>query len=327
MTASGRKPTRHEDKLVKVRYVTAINNLKISEDLGRGVKLDATLFITNNRSIIRNIVDRVVIPVMGTLEWSAICDSDVVIYSTDQIDSGQDPMAFLIRRIFHTQGFLHALWLVLDNAADNDLGFLIYNVGSMPMVSSNFIARGISKAEGTTEALEITRQQLRVARDLLHKCDFGDSTTDYITRLDRTSTRFGRAFYHVQSARHSKDLGMKLVGYCSAAESLFLSSQGELMHQLSERLACFLEKPGESRVETYKRFKRAYNFRSRVTHGAAIAAKDLTEVKQLSFICDGFLRRALRRLLDEGEELQRMFESADQLDEFFLTSILGSEAG
>ena len=211
-------------------------------------------------------------------------------------------MEFLIRRIFHTQGFLHSLWLVLDNAADNDLGFLIYTIGGMPMVSSNFIARGISKADGTRDAVEITRQQLRVTRDLLHKCDLSDPTTDYITRLDRTSTRFGRAFYHVQSARHSNDLGMKLVGYCSAAESLFLSSQGELMHQLSERLACFLEKPGASRVDTYRRFKREYNFRSRVTHGAAIAPKELTEVKQLSLVCDEFLRRAIRRLLDEGVE-------------------------
>ena len=74
---------------MKVRYVTAINNLKISEDLGRGVKLDATLFITNNRSVIRNIVDRIIIPIMGTLEWSAICDSDVVIYATDQLIAGR----------------------------------------------------------------------------------------------------------------------------------------------------------------------------------------------------------------------------------------------
>jgi hypothetical protein len=82
--------------------------------------------------------------------------------------------------------------------------------------------------------------------------------------------------YHIQSARHSKDLGVKLVDYCTAAESLFLSSSGELMHQLSERIASFDEKAGVSRIETYRRFKRAYNFRSRVVHGAAISAKDLT---------------------------------------------------
>jgi hypothetical protein len=116
---------------------------------------------------------------------------------------------------------------------------------------------------------------------------------------------------------------MKLVNYCTAVESLFSSSQGELMHQLSERLACFLEKPGGSRIETYKRFKRAYNFRSRITHGAAVATKEFDEVKQLASVCDEFLRRSLRRLL-EDEELQRIFASGDQLDEFFLTSILGS---
>ena len=133
----------------------------------------------------------------------------------------------------------------------------------------------------------------------------------------RPRPRFGRAFYHIQGARHSKDLGMKLVDYCTAAESLFLSSSGELMHQLSERISCFNEKPGVSRIETYRRFKRAYNFRSRVVHGAAIAAKDLTVLKELSSVCDDLLRRALRRLLD-NKKLQQVFESGDdKFDDFF----------
>jgi hypothetical protein len=135
---------------VKVKYVTAVNNLKIPGDLGRGDKLDATTFITNNHLIIQKLVDRVVISIMGTLEWSAICESNTVIYATDEIAEAHDPVQFLNRRLFQTQGFLHALWLVLDNAADNDLGFLLYNAGGMPRVSSNFIARGISKADGTT---------------------------------------------------------------------------------------------------------------------------------------------------------------------------------
>ena len=196
------------------------------------------------------------------------------------------------------------------------------------LVACLWSAAILSPAVSPRPTVQQTLRKLRanrfcMARDILQKCNFGVPTTDYVTRLERKSTRFGRAFYHVQSARHTKDLGMKLVGYCSAAEFLFLSSQGELMHQLSERLACFLEKPSSSRVNTYKLFKRAYNFRSRVTHGATIAAKDFPEVTQLSSTCDGFLRRALRRLLDEGEGLQRMFELAEQLDEFFLTSILG----
>jgi hypothetical protein len=47
---------------VKARYVTAVNNLKISGDLGRGDKLDTTMFITNNRALIRTLVDRLVVP-------------------------------------------------------------------------------------------------------------------------------------------------------------------------------------------------------------------------------------------------------------------------
>jgi hypothetical protein len=235
-------------------------------------------------------------------------------------------MEFLTHRLFQTQTFLHALWLVLDNAADNDLGFLIYNLKGMPTVSSNFYARDVSRADGSKGASEITRDQLRTARDLLRKCDFGAPNAEYITRLEKTSTRFGRAFYHIQSARHSKDLGIKLVDYCTAAESLFLSSSGELMHQLSERIASFNEKAGVGRIETYRRFKRAYNFRSRVVHGAAISAKDLTELKELSCVCDDLLRRTVRRLLD-NPKLQEVFESGnDKFDNYFLSAILGSDS-
>ncbi len=233
---------------MKARYVTAVNNLKISGDLGRGDKLDTTVFITNNRALIRTLVDHVVVPVMGSLEWTTISEADTVIYSTDEIDPAQPPMEFLTHRLFQTPIFLHALWLVLDNAVDNDLGFLIYNLKGMPTVSSNFFARDISRADGSKGVLEITRDQLRTARELLRKCDFATPDSEYITRLEKTSTRFGRAFYHIQSARHSKDLGMKLVDYCTAAEALFLSSSGELMHQLSERIACFNEKTGVSRI-------------------------------------------------------------------------------
>jgi hypothetical protein len=310
---------------VKARFVTAVNNLKISGDLGRGDKLDTTMFITNNRPLIRTLVDHIVLPIIGSLEWTTICDADTVIYSTDEIDAARPPMEFLNHRLFQTQMFLHALWLVFDNAADNDLGFLIYSPGGMPTVSSNFIARDISKADGSKEVLEITRDQLRVTRNLLRICDFAMPEAEYISRLEKSSTRFGRAFYHVQSARHSKDLGMKLVDYCTAAESLFLSSQGELMHQLSERIACFIEKPGITRIETYRAFKRAYNLRSRVVHGAAFSAKELIQLRDLSSLCDELLRRSLRRLL-EDEELQRVFAPGDQFDEFFLAAILGADS-
>jgi hypothetical protein len=85
---------------VKVRYVTAVNNLKISGDLGRGDKLDTTMFITNNRALIRTLVDRMVVPVMGSLEWTTICEADTVIYSTDEIDPTRPPMEFLNHRLF-----------------------------------------------------------------------------------------------------------------------------------------------------------------------------------------------------------------------------------
>jgi hypothetical protein len=125
---------------------------------------------------------------LGSLEWTTICEADTVIYSTDEIDPARPPIEFLNHRLFQTQIFLHALWLVLDNAADNDLSFLIYNLKGMPTVSSNFMARDISRADGSKGVLEITRDQLRTARDLLRKCDFGTPDAEYITRLEKTST-------------------------------------------------------------------------------------------------------------------------------------------
>ena len=56
------------------------------------------------------------------------------------------------------------------------------------------MARDISRADGSKGVLEITRDQLRTARDLLRKCDFGTPDAEYITRLEKTSSHLDVRF-------------------------------------------------------------------------------------------------------------------------------------
>ena len=85
---------------------------------------------------------------------------------------------------------------------------------------------------------------------------------------------------------------MKILHYCTAFEALFASSTGELTHQLAERVACFLEPPGEARVQIFKTFKLAYGFRSRIAHGGTVVKKDLPELIEMSIACDDYLRKS-----------------------------------
>ena len=69
--------------------------------------------------------------------------------------------------------------------------------------------------------------------------------------------------------------------------------------------------------------KKAYNYRSKITHGAPIDPKKFPELVELAVACDDLLRRSLRRILTDVE-LRAVFSSDDKLEAFFLNRIVGN---
>lgn len=54
------------------------------------------------------------------------------------------------------------------------------------------------------------------------------------------STRWDRAFYFILCARSAAILPMRIAFYCTSLECLFSTSNSEVIHRVSERVALFL---------------------------------------------------------------------------------------
>jgi hypothetical protein len=211
----------------------------------------------------------------------------------------------------------------MDNSIDTELGFLLYNREAVPTASSSYMDIHITNARGETSEVALTRDQLQTVRRFYREHfeaePFGPHPA---TKVVRTTDRVSRALYHLQAARTTRDVAMKIVHFCTAFETLFATSQSELAHQLSERVAWFLEDTGAARVQLYRNMKKIYSLRSKITHGAGVAESGLEEVLMTSGDCDEGLRRTFKKLFENGE-LFSAFRSGEQLDEFLIKLVLG----
>jgi hypothetical protein len=308
---------------MQAKYVAAVKYLTITGDLGRDDRITDSIFITNNRILIRDLIPREYIPVMGSLEWQFIQDSPSVIWGTANFEHETDALPILNAKLYEIQGFLTSLWLFFDNSVDTEIGFLFYSNKGLPMVTSSYIDVARYTAQGASIAASLNRERLQEIRTFHRETFHYEPFASHpVTKVVRGEGRITRALYLVQVARSSKDLGLKIMHYCTALETLFATSQVELAHQLSERVACFTETTGSERIQAYRTMKKAYGFRSKISHGAAIADKDFSELVSVSVSCDNFLRSSFRRIFAD-QKIAQLFGSDTQLDDFFIGLILG----
>lgn len=306
-------------------FVTAVTGLRVKSDLGRGEKLDASIFITNNKSKIKKELTETFIQVIGRMEFNNLLKSDMIIYSKETIPKDLTPEQFLISKLYHVEKFHNALWMLKDNCANNELGFLFYHSNGTPVVSSNFIAIVNSTALGkTSQMTEITRSELKIVSKFIREnIDIGNVYSLPTTQLIKGHDRISRAYYLVQAARAQSDIAIKISNYCNAFESIFATSSIELTHKLSERIAYLLNNDISGRIETFKFMKKAYGIRSKIVHGDVIKKSFIEELKEVSEICDSLIRQAMIIVLRNDRIREIFLGTPDQIDEFFVNLLFG----
>ena len=231
---------------MNAKYVTAVKYLEIAGNLGRGDRIDDNIFITNSRTEITSLLPKIYMPIIGVLEWSFINDSKVVIWGRPTFDEDQDPLQVLNGMLYKVQGFLNSIWLFVDNSIDTEIGFLFYDKDGIPTASSSYINFSPCAADGTSPKISINREQLREIRKFHREHMYYEAFGPHpVTKVVKAEGRLSRALYFIGAARGSRDLGVKMMHYCTALETLFSTSQAELAHQLSERLAHFIESKPE----------------------------------------------------------------------------------
>jgi hypothetical protein len=313
-------------------FIANIENLRILANLGHGEKLTDTILITNDRLIIENLLSPSFYEIAGTLEAHYLKTTGAVAYSieeTQAFSNEQTAISFLLGRLGEVKVFMQMLWLVKDNSVNVDLGYLEYPFKTMKLsrtnVSRNSFAHVFTTARGDVLTTEFTRDELRRARYLRRDSKWTVVLTPQVA-ADERFTRYDRAFYFLQAARGSSDLGVKIANYCTCFETLFSTDSQELSHKLGERIACFLEKDPAERINVFHAIKRAYAIRSKVVHGGKGSSRLSEQLKEVSVSCDNIMRRILIRILDEPS-LQKYFQhptSDKDVEEYFTSLVLGN---
>ena len=306
-------------------FVTALLNIRIPGDLGRGDKINDGTFITNQPDSVSKHLTPGFERVAGSLETDFIRRAPAVVYSFEDRSDETEPEGYLLEKLMTVSTFLNALWLVKDNAVNNDLGFATYVRNGTQNLDSNSHTVKYSTAAGTTALTEFTREELREARRLFRE-QFGVSSfvKSGSTAAVSSSGRLQHALYFVSGARANRDIGLKVADYCSALEALFASSHLELTHQLSERTAAFLEDEPRKRVDLYFVVKKAYSIRSIVVHGDITKPAKSREFVAAAGALDDILRRIFLKLFTE--QIPRVLVQLEQEDfnRDFLLKVFGA---
>jgi hypothetical protein len=285
-------------------FIAPIYNITVSESLGRGDRLDDVLWLTNDTHLIRSKISGRLVDGIGVLERDSVCRAGLVAYGefTDErcpsnIEGAETFVAIQLAKLHR---FLQDLWWLKDNAARVENGF----VEHPRYLSSRFWPMICTMADGADSVITFSRDEVRNARLLYSKkpnaADWGE--TEFRKGLsseviEPDSNPWSRASYFIATARSHKQLSVKIANYCSALESLLVTSPNELTYRLSERVAWLLGETVEERCALFQQVKNAYDFRSKVVHGSHVSERKLrNDLIPAVRACDSILRGVVRQI-------------------------------
>ncbi len=294
---------------MKCKFFTVLHNLKVNENLGGGDKLGPIFRITNDRKTIEDLLSSEVKEQIGILETNALLSGDPVVICSLDMPNDMSPVEYLDLRIAQLQSFQFTMWLSKDHSVNTEMSYLTYQLPNDSWgITSNFRSVQYRNANGKAEVVQLTRERLKGIRNLWLAVFSPqvDITLKY-TRMRPDSPREERAIFFIGLARSASDLAIKITLYCSAFETLLSTAQTELAHQLSERISFFLASNKSERHQIYKDVKEAYSVRSKIVHGSTLSAQKISELSEISFRCDSYIRQLLLLILTNSN-LNELFK-------------------
>lgn len=309
---------------MKQTFITLIHNFNLDSKLSAPIEIKDGLFITNNPKFIQGLLEPFLNleTIIGKMEYRYLISGSPILYSINKAVSELPLISEVNNFMVKAQFFSQAIWLLKDSSVNIELCFGISPTKESYDVHSNYMAAYFTDSKGKVSTINFNKYQLR---DAISKYIL-DTDIDYNekfkekAKLVKGTTRQNRSLHHFMSARGSNSLEYKIANYCAGFESLLSTSQSELSHQLSERLAILLNNSKLSKIDIYKISKRIYGIRSKVVHGGTVDTKDLEE---LSTYCDDFARQLFNNSLG-GSEFADALSLADssKYDEYFINKIL-----
>lgn len=310
---------------MKHTFVSLLHGIEISENLGSGEKINDRLKITNDHKKISSLFNEEHKQIIGDMETTSLLSGAPVVFAEASLTQEMTQQEFLLSCIYEVQLFLMTTWVIQDNSINCEISFLFSGSGKLSHASSNFVAHLYSTATGTKSITKLSREKLREMRLLHHETILTPEHPYKMPPSQLTSShpRISRAILMINAARGTPDIAIKIAHYCTAFETLFSTSQSELAHQLSERIACYLHKGGGERLSAYKKLKLAYSLRSKVVHGATLNAEKLDNAFAAAKYCDEAARQIFFKLLTNASERELFELKTDAFDDSMLRMIFG----
>jgi hypothetical protein len=311
-------------------YLVRIYGLKLPSTPASGVPLLPGLLLTNDFRGLEKHLDRGFFKVIGDLETSDLQNAETVAYTLGDAANLQraklTPNDFILLTATHISVLLHGLWLVKDHSAYPGLGFVQVCDGKNISVHSNQLASNFTTSTGQRSTVALTTEELNRASDFIKKLlplfryDFRlrHSPTTALLGSQRDAKRLSRAIYFTSVARAVNDLGIKIVNYCTALETLFSTDATELTYKVSQRTSVFLGGSVEEKMSIHDLVKKAYGVRSKVVHGDGLRNDAVEKIMSVSEELDSLVRRILLKIFSSEETAKHFEMGRDELDRFFL---------
>ena len=217
------------------------------------------------------------------------------------------------------------LWMIKDNACHFDRAWITGTIGGLTVINNNVWAARHSCSDGTFREVAFSSDEMKLARSIRRPIAAHLSGTGRPTILGKGSLRYQRFEYFIAAARTTIDVAVKIAEYCSGLEALVSTSQHELSHQVSERVAAVLVSPGAKRIAIYKLVKKAYGFRSKTVHGASFKPAEVDQLRDCAKDIDNICRALNKLYHDKDGSFRSAVEGSDQIStDFFMEAILGT---
>jgi len=305
------------------RFLTTFKNIKLTGLDTSYLELMPGVCITSSQEIRENMITDLSKAAMGFIETETMYTAKAFVFFEfeDDVDMFKQltHLQCLEMELLWVNDILKNSWIFMDNCIICDTAFLIDDDILTGKASSLRLQYTHTMANGQMQEVEFTKEDWIECISIHNKMEtyFHEKESGpFKFMLEKNFSRVSRALQFIKQAREARNIPYKITNYCTAMETLFTTENTELAHKLAERVAFFL-RDKLNKLDTYKKIKKAYGIRSKLTHGASMEKKDIDLLPELSTQTDEILRTAFRKIIDDPVLLELFDSSNEKIDRYF----------
>lgn len=311
------------------QFFTTLKFLELESFDEEFIELIPGIRIFQSKKIAEKILTDENMQIIGIIETQYVKDSDAILYyefeDYEEVFKDCSNLEILENILQWIDDLLKNLWLLKDNSVTCDTAFLIHEAEGNYEASSLRLLYQFNTSRGKLENIKLNKEEI------IEFAKYHDTVEGYFHTkksgslnfmLNKNFSRISRGLLFVKQAREARNLAYKISNYCSALETVFSTDSAELSHKLSERIAYFL-KDDFNKLNTFKLIKKAYNIRSKLTHGDTLDVKQIAVLDDISFEIDIIIRFCFNKILKDETLLQTFDSSNNVIDSYFESLLFG----